>query len=360
VIFKSSGQCPGSSGVKLSRVLLVTLSLGICTAVIDLAIPFHPIQTVLGGRIDPQKQISDSQGGGSFSSRLQMWDQTLGMAVQYPLGTGNGSFKDVLPAFIKYPTVTFSSAHNYYVETAATGGWLRLIALLGLLYWAFRRGWSSNAWSTTLGVAGLWATLAFDITGYFPQLMMLAFAGLGVLVGQPDVKVPKPAPWPILEIGLRIGALATMIGMAVWWFAPCVGDRCAIDRHLGRSSDVLGALRSGLNPEAQNRLLQDAERLNPMSVWVWQARLQYAETPPERLKILREIGTRFPLQHPDQYLEWAKTAVRVGDKAEAIRVLRLGLERFPPNLHPAGVPLEKVNWYADWLSEAKKMLSELQ
>jgi O-antigen ligase len=347
-------------GVKLSRVLLVTASLGVCTAVIDLAIPFHPIQTILGGRIDPQKQLSDSQGGGSFASRLQMWDQTLGMAIQYPLGTGNGSFKDVLPAFIKHPTVTFSSAHNYYIETVATGGWLRLIALLGLLYWSFRRGLSSDAWSIALGVAGLWATLAFDITGYFPQVMMLAFAGLGVLMAQPDMNVPKPSPWPMLELGLRIGTLTTMIGMTVWWFVPCTGDQCAIDRHLGRSGDVLSVLRSDLKPEARNRLLNDAERLNPKSVWVWQARLQYAGTPPERLRILREIATRFPLLAADLYLEWAKTAITVGNKTEAIQALQVGLQRFPPGLTPAGAPLTKQNGYSDWLSEAQKMLSKLQ
>jgi O-antigen ligase len=169
-------------GVKPARIVLVTGMLAVTVGAIDVAIPFHPVQSALVGKASASLAVQGTQEGGSFSSRVQMWDQTLGMAFKYPFGTGTASFKDVLPAFQKYPTVLFANAHNYYIETAATGGWLRLIVLLGLLALTFWRALQSSSWPVALGAAGLWTTFAFDITGYFPSMMMLAFAGLGLLV----------------------------------------------------------------------------------------------------------------------------------------------------------------------------------
>jgi O-antigen ligase len=350
-------------GVKPIRILLVIGMLVVTVGAIDFAIPFHPVQSALIGKASPSLAVQGTQEGGSFSSRVQMWDQTVGMAFKFPFGTGTASFKDVLPAFQKYPTVLFANAHNYYLETLATGGWLRFVALLGLLVWVFQRGLRSNHWSQTLGVIGLWSTLSFDITGYFPSVMMLAFAGLGMVFGNSQ-STSSPANislWqPKFELALRSVSCVAMVAMAAWWFAPCTGNLCAFERRFARSNEVLPILRGGLEPEKRNAILDATQRLNPQSAWVWQTRLFYTDAPAKKLEVLREMNSLFPLVHPDTYLEWAKMAVQVGNKAEAVRALRLGLERFPPNLIPAGVPLAKANWYADWLSEANKMLSALQ
>ncbi|GIW34682.1 O-antigen ligase family protein [Meiothermus sp.] len=170
--------------ISAPRILAGLGTVGLVIFAIDTALPFHPIQTALGTRASIEQQLSDATTEGSFGSRLQMWQQTLNIALQEPLGTGNGSFRDVLAAYQQYPGVLFSSAHNYYLETAATGGWLRLLLLLGILGWILWRGWNSPAWPWALGAAGLWATLAFDITGMYPAVMMLAFASLGAVYGQ--------------------------------------------------------------------------------------------------------------------------------------------------------------------------------
>jgi O-antigen ligase len=346
-------------GVKPARVLMVVGMLVVTVGAIDVAIPFHPVQSALVGKASASLAIQGTQEGGSFSSRVQMWDQTLGMAFKYPFGTGTASFKDVLPAFQKYPTVLFANAHNYYIETAATGGWLRLIVLLGLLALTFWRALQSSFWPVALGAAGLWTTFAFDITGYFPSMMMLAFAGLGLLWGstQPTSSVPK---WFRSEVAGQVALLVVMAGMTAWWFAPCDGSRCEVDRHFSRSNEVISLLRGTADSNQRNSILDVAQKVNPKSAWVWQTRLFFTDLPTKKLEVLQEMNLLFPLVHPDTYLEWAKVAVQVGDKAEAIRALQLGLQRFPPNLQPAGVPLAKANWYADWLTEAQKMLSELE
>jgi O-antigen ligase len=347
-------------GVKPMRMLMVLGMLAVTVGAIDVAIPFHPVQSALVGKASPSLAVQGTQEGGSFSSRVQMWDQTLGMAFKYPFGIGTASFKDVLPAFQKYPTVIFANAHNYYIETVATGGWPRLIVLLGLLALTFWRAWQSSFWPVALGAMGLWATFAFDITGYFPSMMMFAFAGLGLLWGstQPTSSlVPKRLRF---EFAAGLALLAVMVGMVAWWYAPCDGNRCAVDRHFNRSNEVISLLRETSDSNQRNSILSDAQKFNPKSVWVWQTRLSFTDSPAKKLEVLREMNGLFPLIHPDSYLEWAKTAVQVGDRTEAVRALQLGLERFPPNLHPTGVPLAKANWYADWVSEAQKMLSDLQ
>jgi hypothetical protein len=157
-----------------------------------------------------------------------------------------------------------------------------------------------------------------------------------------------------------VALLVVMAGMTAWWFTPCDGSRCEVDRHFSRSNEVISLLRGTADSSQRNSILDVAQKVNPKSAWVWQTRLFFTNLPTKKLEVLQEMNRLFPLVHPDTYLEWAKVAVQVGDKAEAIRALQLGLQRFPPNLQPTGVPLAKANWYADWISEAQKMLSELQ
>ena len=126
----------------------IGLALGVVVAAvmaIDAALPFSPVQNAWGLKASLTKQVQDVTAEGSIGSRLQMWGQTLNIALQHPLGTGNGSFRDTLAAYLQYPGILFSNAHNYYLETAATGGWLRLLLLLVILGWLLWQGWSSSA-----------------------------------------------------------------------------------------------------------------------------------------------------------------------------------------------------------------------
>jgi len=355
-----------------SRILAGLGIVGVVVFAIDTAFPFHPVQTALSTRTSIEQQISDATPEGSFGSRLQMWQQTLSMALQVPLGTGNGSFRDVLAAYQQYPGVLFSSAHNYYLETAATGGWLRLLLLLGILGWILWRGWNSPAWPWALGAAGLWATLAFDITGMYPAVMMLAFASLGAVYGQiqraDGGKIPGKSGaeqratnmGKTLQRVVPIAGIALAIGLTAWWYWPCVNG-CATGRHLGFRPEVL-AEAAKLSGAERIALLDRAAQLNPKSLWVYRARLQYAQTAEEQLAILAQINRIFTYASPTYYLQQARLAAQLGRREEAIAALKAGLNRFPPGFRPAGVPLgqELQRIYQDWSAQAPALLVKLQ
>lgn len=343
-------------GIPLRRITLACALVAAAIVSLDTALPFSPIQSALGLKATLSRQVQDLGAEGSIGSRLQMWDQTLKIALQHPLGTGNGSFREVLAAYQQYPGVLFSSAHNYYLESAATGGWPRLIVLLWLLGWILWRGWNSKAWPWALGAAGLWATLAFDITGMYPAMMMLAFASLGAVYGQLEHK-PIPTKTHLLW---RVPFLIIAMALAVWWYWPCQGS-CAVTRHLGYRPEVL-AEAARLSGEEQKALLTRAAELNPKSIWVLRLQLQYAESPQERLEVLRAINQRFPLAGPWFYLQRAEVAIELGLKPEAIEALRAGLERFPPNFKPAGIPLGNSIYkqYEEWGQKAPVLLEKLE
>lgn len=343
-------------GVRPARLVIGFASVGLVITVITVALPFPTIQAALGDKGSVARQLSDTTVEGSFGSRLQMWSQTLQIAIQEPLGTGNGGFRDVIAAYQQFGSINFANAHNYYLETAATGGWPRLIVILGLVGWILWRGWSSKAWPWALGAAGLWATLAFDITGMYPAVMMLAFASLGAVYGQLEHK-PIPAKTRLLWTA---PFLTIALALVAWWYWPCQSS-CAVTRHLGYRPEVL-AEAARLSGNERKALLARAAELNPKSIWVRRAQLQHAESLQERLEALRAINRQFPLAGPWFYLQQAETAIELGLNPEAIEALRAGLERFPPNFKPAGIPLGDAVYkqYEEWGQKAPVLLRQLE
>lgn len=344
-------------GIPLRRIMLVCALVAVAIVSLDTTLPFSPIQNALGLKATLSRQAQDLEAEGSIGSRLQMWDQTLKIALQHPMGTGNGSFRDTLAAYLQYPGILFSNAHNYYLETAATGGWLRLIVLLGLLAWILWRGWNSPAWPWALGAAGLWTTLAFDITGMYPAVMMLAFASLGAVHGQLENK-PIPTKTHLLW---KVPFLIIAMALAVWWYWPCQHN-CAVSRYLGYRPAVLNEL--GKVPKArQNQLLNEATRLNPKSLWVYRVRLGRARVPEEKMHLLQQIIEVFPLANPIYYLQLAELATDLNQPSKAIQVLELGLSRFPPdfkgyqsgNFFGALTPS-----YETWRTKAPELLERLK
>ncbi|RDI96164.1 O-antigen ligase domain-containing protein [Meiothermus sp. QL-1] len=339
-------------GVGLGRIGLGLGAVLAAVAAIDLALPFSPVQNALGLKATLSKQVSDISELGSIGSRLLMWKQTLNMALEAPLGTGNGSFREVLAAYQQYPGILFNSAHNYYLETAATGGWLRfglLLYLLGVVLW---RGWRTAAWPWALGAGGVWATLAFDVTGMYPAVMMLAFALLGAVHAQ--VAPPGRARWNLLGLGLGLGLI-------VWWYAPCAGN-CAIERYLGYRPAVLRALE-GLPPPERQHLLEQATLRNPKSLWVYRLRLDEAREASERRALLEKIVRTFPLASPLYYLELAQLLAGSGLKEEARRVLEVGLQHFPLDFRgyePANFFGLLSPAYQRWREEAPRLRARLE
>lgn len=312
-------------GLALHRLGLGAATVVLAIAVVDVTISFSPVQQALGMKAAISNQIKDisAEGEGSIGSRILMWQQTLNIALREPMGTGNGSFKDVLAAYQQYPGILYGSAHNYYLETAATGGWPRLFMLLTALSWILWRGWRSPAWPWALGAAGIWSTLAFDVTGMHPAVMMLAFASLGAVFGQlsqPESKVRLSRVLQIAGAGLGIGLIA-------WWYGPCSAN-CALARHLGHKVEVLAILEK-LSDQQKSHLLSEAARLNPKSLWVFNSQLKYTESPEEKIEILKKILDIFPMASPAYYLQLAELLVQNHQRQQALRVLKEGLRIFP-------------------------------
>ncbi|MCX7741345.1 MAG: O-antigen ligase family protein [Meiothermus sp.] len=345
-------------GVGLGRIGVGLGAAALAVLALESALPFSPIQNALGLKATLTKQLQDTQEEGSIGSRWLMWRQTLGMALEAPLGTGNGSFRDVLAAYQQYPGILFSNAHNYYLETAATGGWARFFLLVGLLGFILWRGWRSAAWPWALGTAGLWATLAFDVTGMYPSVMMLAFALLGAVHAK-TLQAPGPSWFPPRApqaLGLGLG-----LALAAWWYAPCARD-CALQRHLGHRPAVLAELKQRPPQEAAS-LLQEAARLNPKSLWVYRTWLDYAPNPAERERLLERIVESFPLANPLYYLQLARLQAARGKPEAAIRTLEMGLSHFPPGfrVYQAGNFFGLLSpAYEAWQTEAPRLLAQLR
>ncbi|NJK43142.1 MAG: O-antigen ligase family protein [Pleurocapsa sp. SU_196_0] len=287
-----------------------------------------------------------------------MWDQTVRAAVQYPFGTGNAGFRDVLSAFQRYPSINFNSAHNYFLETLMTGGWWRLAVLLGLVLPMLWRAWRSGAWGLALGAAGLWGTLSFDVTGYMPSVMGLAFAALGA-TSQPAAKTAVARGFQG-DLVLRWGVTAVTVALGVWWFAPCSDAvSCALTRHRG-SREEITALAASLEPASRQGVLQETKRLNPRSLWVDNLSFTAATTALERLEVLRGITASYPVASPGYYLERARVAASLGLNPEAIKTLEAGLRIFPVGSVSAGVPLRGTDPLEVWSREAPILLARLR
>jgi O-antigen ligase len=291
---------------------------------------------------------------GGIRSRLKMWDQAIRIGLEHPLGTGTGSFRNTIHAFQRYPLVGFSSAHNVFIEVFSTGGWLRaglLIALLALSLW---KGWTSDRWPFAVGAAGLWGTMSFDITGQMPAIMVLAF--WTIATSRPN-RIESPSRrWLSPRTALAGAAVLTGAGALAWWFLPCSGVSCAVDRHLGYRNEV-ARLSQVLDEPASRILAEQAVELNPESLWAWRLRADQATGPEERLTASRELASKFPLASPDLYLRWAEAALAAGQPEEARRAVLAGLEAFPETLSPAGVPFGgRSARYAEWLEAARRIL----
>lgn len=311
------------------RALVLFLGLGGGVALLEALVPGNAVLNALSFKAAITQQEVQSpgvgQGGGgveapqigNVEARLLMWRLSLRLALDHPLGTGNGSYSQVFEAYMDYPGlqgVWSRSPHNYLLETLATGGWVRL-GLLLLLLWPAARALFGRDWPWALSVLGLWGPMLFDVSGYYPGYLALAFLPLGALA-------PQPAPRALSLLGTLVAAL-----LALLWYWPCQGTACA-PRHLYFPTHTAQAVAEA-SPEERARLLEEAKRRYPLSPWPLSLALRYAETPEARLGLARELAQRFPYARESFYVLWAKSALEAGREEEAQEALALGLKRFP-------------------------------
>lgn len=333
---------------------------------LDAVMPNNPMAQALGTKGTVSAQVAATSDSGVLTQRLRFWEQALDMAVENPQGTGTGSFQAVTHAYQRYPMLWSSSPHNYFIETAATGGWLRLVLLLVVLVVPVWRAWRSRHWPWALATVGIWTTLVFDITANYPIFMMYAFLVLGAtyfVSGSEEREAPTAAPLLArrrslsLVSGLLYISVAT--GYFAWWFVPCTVPTCATARYLGVDFKALPALVQVDNP-GREALISRLRELYPQSLWVVQVEQAYASRPEDKLRLAREIAERFPFQHPENYLAWANAALAVGDESEARRAITAGLRVFSDGSYPYGEVRMTPERYQAWLEEAERILAEVE
>jgi len=340
--------------------LTVVALLAIAVAISDSFVTNRPIASALSMKGSLEAQAAATRDSGVLTQRIRLWSQAVDMAVEHPLGTGNGSYAAVTHAFQKYPMLWSRSPHNYFLETAATGGWLRLILLLVVLILPLRRVWLSRVqWPWALAAAGIWATLAFDVTSYYVGLMSYAFLTLGAATfipgneGSPTGKKSISNSW-LSAVG-RASALVAAVALVAWWFYPCRGVECATERYLGVDFKVLPVL-AATDDATRQAVLGDVGRLYPQSLWVLQVGKTFATSDDQQLEYARDIAKRFPYQDPENYLAWARAAQDVGSEEEVWEAITTGLLYFPPDEYPYGESRITPLRYEEWLKSAAEML----
>lgn len=331
----------------------------------DRSMPGQPLATALGSKGTVAVQVEATGSHGVATQRLRFWDQTFAIALDRPMGSGTGSYQAVIHAYQKYPMLWSNSPHNVFVETVATGGWVRLALLLILIGWPMLRGWRGDDWTYALGAFGIWTTMAFDVTSYYPSFVMLAFATLGPLYHSSRAQRPvlvaatsEATWWQRLAVWLTVLACSLMVVLAMWWYIPCSGPMCSVRRYLGFQPKVESALAAA-GPVERSKLLQAASRLYPKSLWVVREEQRYATGPDERLRLAREVATRFSLQSPKNFLDWANAAIAVGAKSEALRAVTQGLEVFQPDAYPYGEVRITHEAYQQWVEDAEALKRRL-
>ena len=308
-------------GVRPNRIAIGVGLLIVSLVAVDALIPGHPTLSALSYKAPFFVQDASLEGTGNFGMRLKMWKAGLEMALERPLGTGNGSYAQVIEAYLQDPRAFSRSAHNYFVETLATGGWVRLALLLAIIIPGLWRGWRSQNWPWALGAAGLWLSLAFDVTGYYPSFLMLAFMASGRLHTKP--LAPSKPVWSV-----RLASLAAMVLLLAWWYIPCQRSDCTVTRYRGFPPKVAKQTLQA-PPDAQIKLLNEVQLLYPKSAWVVRERLRITETPEGKLMIIEELARNFPGISVDTYSAWAKLAQEAGQPEKAAKVLQIAHQRFP-------------------------------
>jgi len=344
---------------RLSRAALLAASTVLGVVALEVVLPGGPLASAFGLKLTVGAQVGAAGEYGAFSQRLRFWDQTLEIARAHPLGSGLGSYQAVIHAFQKYPMLWSNSPHNYFIETIATGGWPRLALLVVLLAISTISTWKSGSWAWVLGALALWVTFAFDVTSYYPSVMMFAFLALGASYYRVRPAAEKAdtvcISTPALKRGVAVIGLVAATGLAAWWFVPCTGTGCYLTRFHGvpnLATQNLAEVESGQRNDVLNRLRE----LYPKSLWVLRLEQRYAERAEDHLAIAAEIARRFPLQSPQNYLDWATAAMAVGDSKQAVEAVREGLAVFGPDDYPYGEQRMTPELYRSWLDQADAIL----
>lgn len=251
-----------------------------------------------------------------------------------PLGTGVGSLRDIY-SHLQRHDIESVDAHNYYLQTLLTLGIFGVPLLVTFFWNSLRAAFQVGQVGVGVALVLFMGYLAFDIMAYFPGIMVLFFALMGVARGLFQRQhVPSASEKAIkrnVKCGLRLAVAACFVALPIfwtWWLQPCDDITCFAGRKLADPL-VMRVNKPRLSAEETLRWAAIGKTRYPETLAY---AINYADavdalalTTDERMRALalyRDIAQRFPHADLGVYRDWRDAAIRAGDVAEAQQAIR--------------------------------------
>jgi len=138
----------------------------------------------------------------------------------------------------------------------------------------------------------------------------------------------KPAPSWVWGLGLAAG-----VALAAWWYSPCPGPECAIERYRGFPPKVISAAQAF--PEEAEKLYQKSRILYPYASWPLLQLYKNSNTLDEKIRIAKELIQEFPYANVNYYISLYKMYLSIGWEEKAFSV-RQSIQRIFPNQYNSG------------------------
>lgn len=281
---------------------------------------------------DVGQSMSKSNTAFSLSHRLEMLTYGLKAAKGSSfLGQGGGTMRDIYPSLKEMAGLNVPDIHNVYVQSLATLGVPGLVLLCAVLLSAIRVAVRARRWPLAASVFLFAGYLAWDVSAYFPPLMILFFALTGAALGSgSSARDSGTITSSTATRAAVVGTVATVLLVGLWWLQPCTDSECALNRKLA-AEDVVTDVYQASSPTERLSLGLVATARNPISVW---PRLITAEAHIDNgnleagLEVYREAAIQMPFATDDLYIGWYRTSIELGNIDEAAQARRAALETY--------------------------------
>ncbi|ULH14414.1 O-antigen ligase family protein [Deinococcus sp. KNUC1210] len=322
----------GANWKQLSLGLLLLLG-GV--ALIDTLVFDHAVLQAIGLKTFDTLHKA-TQEGGNLETRLQMWEVAFHAFTTHPFGLGSGAYGDVFQSTQAWPAYYSRFVHNTFLETLASGGFLRFGALCWLLWQAFQNSWRSARWPVALALVGIWLNMCFDITGGIPSTLLIAFLTAGLSLGASETQHDKAtqAPTKIRGIMPTLAALSALvvIGVTLAWWWPQDVEQQATWR--GLWPPAIGSIpskeREAVLTQAVNRF---PKSIGLQKLWISSASESQRE---QRLNAVTQI---IPYGDASFFLQLAQQQRKSGQSTQAAQTEALCLSHFGRLRSPLGLTL---------------------
>ncbi|GGR14671.1 hypothetical protein GCM10008957_29360 [Deinococcus ruber] len=322
----------GANWKQLSLGLLLLLG-GV--ALIDALVFDHAVLQAIGLKTFDTLHKA-TQEGGNLETRLQMWEVAFHAFTTHPFGLGSGAYGDVFQSTQAWPVYYSRFVHNTFLETLASGGFLRFGALCWLLWQAFQHSWRSARWPVALALVGIWLNMCFDVTGNIPSTLLVAFLTVGLGLGANET-VEIRATETSAQIRRATPTLAALSGLVViavtlaWWWPHDIQQQ-AIWRGMWPPA-IASIPSSDREPLLTRAVSRFPDSIGLQKLWIASASGSQRE---QRLNTATQI---IPYGDASFFLQLAQQQRQLGQSAAAAQTEALCRSHFGRLRSPLGLAL---------------------